>query len=239
LFLHQFCKIIIYGTICVGDSMKKIDTVLFDLDGTLIDTNKIIIQSFQYTFETHFPNIKMDVDKILTFIGPTLQQTFSEYTNDPFVIQDMITSYRKHYVENEMGLFEIYPNVIEVVTTLKEEGYNLGIVTSKFKEAAWPSFTHYDLDKLFDVFISLDEVEIPKPDRNPIDLALSRFGNTKGAIMIGDNKSDILAGKNAGIYSAGVAWSIKGSAYLMQANPDFMLADMKDIYRVLNKIEED
>ena len=219
--------------------MKKIDTVLFDLDGTLINTNEIIIQSFKYTFDTHFPEVEIDRDKILTFIGPTLQQTFSDYTNDPFLIQDMINSYRTYYVENEMGLFEIYPKVIEVVSQLKEEGYNLGIVTSKFKEAAWPSFTFYELDKIFDVFVSLDEVEYPKPNRNPIDVALSHFDSPKGAIMIGDNKGDILAGKNAGIYSAGVSWSIKGAAYLMQAEPDFMLADMNDVFRVLNQIEED
>jgi pyrophosphatase PpaX len=219
--------------------MNKIDTILFDLDGTLINTNEIIIQSFQYTFDTHFPEIKMDTDKILTFIGPTLQQTFGDYTKDPFLIQEMINSYRRYYIENEMGLFEIYPDVIEVVSTLKEEGYNLGIVTSKFKEAAWPSFTHYQLDELFDVFISLDEVEYPKPDRNPIDVALRQFDNPKGAIMIGDNKGDILAGKNAGIYSAGVAWSIKGSAHLMQAEPDFMLSEMKDIFKIINQIEED
>jgi len=61
-----------YGTICLGDNMKKIDTVLFDLDGTLINTNEIIIQSFKYTFDTHLPEIVMDTDKMLTFIGPTL-----------------------------------------------------------------------------------------------------------------------------------------------------------------------
>jgi len=219
--------------------MKKIDTVLFDLDGTLINTNKIIIESFKYTFDTHFPKIEMTTDKILTFIGPTLQQSFSKYTKDPFVIQEMIDSYRKYYIENEMGMFEIYPDVIEVVSKLKEEGYNLGIVTSKFKEAAWPSFTHYQLDEIFDVFISLDEVEYPKPDRNPIDVALSHFDSPKGAIMIGDNRGDILAGKNAGIHSAGVAWSIKGAAHLMHAEPDFMLTGMKDIFKILNQIEED
>ena len=195
--------------------MNKIDTVLFDLDGTLINTNEIIIESFKYTFDTHFPAIEMTTEKILSFIGPTLQQSFGDYTKDPFLIQEMIDSYRKYYIENEMGMFEIYPDVIEVVSKLKEEGYNLGIVTSKFKEAAWPSFTHYQLDEIFDVFISLDEVEYPKPNRNPIDVALSLFDNPIGAIMIGDNKGDILAGKNAGIHSAGVAWSFKGSAHLM------------------------
>lgn len=219
--------------------MKKIDTLLFDLDGTLINTNEIIIRSFASTFERHFPEKEVTREMIGTYIGPTLHDTFSEYTKDPFVIDDMIKSYREFYVDYEIGNFEIYPQVLEVVTKLKELGYNLCIVTSKFKEAAWPSFTHYGLENIFDAFVALDDVEMPKPDRNPIDVALAYFPNHKEAIMIGDNQGDILAGKNAGIYSAGVAWSFKGAAHLMQVEPDFMLSDMNDIFRVIKYIEEE
>lgn len=217
--------------------MKKINTILFDLDGTLINTNEIIIDSFRSTFETHFPGLLMPREEILTFIGPTLYDTFSKYTDDPFAIQSMIESYRDYYVEFEMGNFEIYPEVLDVVKQLHETGYNLGIVTSKFQIAAYPSFSFYGLQKYFSVFVALDDVKKPKPNREPVDLALSRFPDVKEAIMIGDNQGDILAGKNAGIYSAGVAWSIKGSAHLMSVNPDFMLSSMKDIFRVIKIIE--
>ncbi|AIO18268.1 Pyrophosphatase PpaX [Candidatus Izimaplasma bacterium HR1] len=219
--------------------MKKLDTILFDLDGTLINTNDVIIRSFRSTFDRHFPDVSITDEDIHTFIGPTLEQTFGNYTKDPFEIQDMINSYREFYVIYEVGNFEIYPDVVEVVKDLKVKGYNLGILTSKFKEAAWPSYTHYGLEKIFDSFTSLDEVEFPKPHRNSVDVALSNFDNPKGAIMIGDNQGDILAGKNAGIYSAGVAWSFKGALHLMEVEPDFMLRDMKDIYRVLRIIEGD
>ena len=217
--------------------MKKIDTILFDLDGTLINTNDIIVRSFRSTFDRHFPDTLVTDEQIHSFIGPTLEQTFGEYTKDPFVIQDMISSYREFYVVYEIVNFEIYPDVLEVVTDLKEKGYNLGILTSKFKEAAWPSFTYYGLEDIFDSFTALDDVEYPKPHRNSVDVALAPFPNYKGAIMIGDNQGDVLAGKNAGIYSAGVAWSFKGAAHLMQVEPDFMLANMKDIYRILDIIE--
>lgn len=219
--------------------MKKLNTILFDLDGTLINTNDIIIRSFRSTFDRHFPNVEVTNEDIHKMIGPTLEQTFGNYTKDPFEIQDMINSYREFYVIYEIGNFEIYPDVLEVVKDLKEKGYNLGILTSKFKEAAWPSFTHYGMESIFDSFTALDDVEYPKPHRNAVDVALSNFDNVTGAIMIGDNKGDILAGKNAGIYSAGVAWSFKGAAFLMEADPDFMLRDMKDIYRVIKLIEGD
>jgi len=219
--------------------MKKIDTILFDLDGTLINTNEIILRSFEETFRVHFPEISLNRETIATFIGPTLTQTFSSYSDDLFQIQDMIETYRTYYKTYEMGLFEIYDDVYEVLSDLHKKGYNLAIVTSKFKEAAWPSFTFYGLDTLFPVFIALDDVENPKPHEEPVLKALSMFPNHKKAIMIGDNQGDILSGKNAGIYSAGVAWSFKVSAFLMQANPDFMLANMKDIYRILKIIDEE
>jgi len=219
--------------------MKKINTILFDLDGTLINTNKIIIDSFISTFEKHFPNLILSRETIITFIGPTLNETFGNYTDDPFIIQSMIESYREYYIKFEFDSFEIYPEVITVLEKLKTQGYNLGIVTSKFKAAAWPSFSHYNLENYFNVFVALDDVQNPKPNREPIDVALNQFENVSSAIMIGDNKGDIFAGKNAEIYSAGVAWSIKGSAHLMTANPDFMLSDMSDIFRILRIIEEE
>ena len=219
--------------------MRRLDTILFDLDGTLIDTNEIIIRSFISSFKRHFPDLLLSREKIITFIGPTLYETYSCYTSDPFLIEEMIASYREFYVAYEIGNFEIYPHVEEVVKELYALKYNLGIVTSKFKIAAWPSFSFYGLEKYFSVFISLDDVIKPKPDKEPIITALSRFPSYSKAIMIGDNQGDIIAGKNAGIYSAGVEWCLKGKDYLMEVNPDFMLQDMKDIYRVIKEIDEE
>ena len=217
--------------------MRKIDTILFDLDGTLINTNDIIIESFKEVFRVHFPKQQPSRERILTFIGPTLQQTFGQYTNDQNLINEMIKTYRSFYIEYEVGNHELYPDVLEVVTKLKLQGYNLGILTSKFTEAAWPSYTHYGLDKIFDSFTGLDDVIHPKPDKNAVETALSNFPNHKQVIMIGDNQGDIMAGINAGIYGAGVAWSIKGEAHLQEVNPDFMLKDMNDIFRVIDIIE--
>lgn len=219
--------------------MKKLDTILFDLDGTLINTNEIIIRSFKSSFERHFPKLKLSREQIMTFIGPTLHETYVSYTNDPNLVLEMISSYREFYVKYEIGNFEIYPQVEEVIKELFDLGYNLGIVTSKFKIAAWPSFTYYGLEKYFSVFIALEDVQNPKPNKEPIITALSRFPSYNKAIMIGDNQGDILAGKNAGIYSAGVDWSLKGHNHLMEVSPDFMLKDMKDIFRIIKKIEEE
>lgn len=213
--------------------MNKINTLLFDLDGTLIDTNEIIVRSYQHAFNTHLPEVTLSKQEIIDRIGPTLQEIFSQYTKSPFKVKDLINTYRTYYTTHEHTYFSLYPHVIPVLETLKEKGYNLAIVTSKFKEAAWPSFTHYKLDQLFDTFIALDDVNHPKPNKEPVLKALSAFDNVDQAIMIGDNQGDILAGKNAGILTAGVAWSIKGKDFLNQVHPDYMFDSMHDILKLL------
>ncbi len=212
----------------------KVNTVLFDLDGTLIDTNGIIMASFKNVFAKFVPSLEYEENLFKSFIGPSLQQTFSQYVDDE-KIQLMIDEYRRFYKENEFDYFEIYPNVIETLKELKARGISTGIVTTKFKEAALPSFNHYELGQYFDCFVALDHVIKPKPDREPIDKALMQLPHT-GAIMVGDNKGDIFAGKNAGIYSCGVAWSFKGKEYLETANPDYMLEDMTDLLGILDEL---
>ncbi len=90
------------------------------------------------------------------------------------------------------------------------------------------------LKPYFDVIISLDEVEHPKPHPEPVQKALEALGSKpEEALMVGDNHHDILGGRNAGVLSAGVAWSAKGKAHLEQYEPDFMLDTMKDILAIV------
>ena len=217
--------------------MPKNIAVLFDLDGTLIDSNEIIIESYFHAFKTFRPDLKLRREDVLTFIGPTLEMVFKEYVSDD-QIAPMIQTYRDYYVANEGLHHTLYPGVVKGLMDLKNLGVKLSIVTSKYKEAAWRSFTHYQLDTFFDAFVALDDVKTPKPDKEPVEVALKRLGGADYAIMIGDNHGDILSGQNAGIEGAGVAWSIKGKAFLNQVNPDVVFDTMDDIVRyIFQKLE--
>lgn len=219
--------------------MNNINTVLFDLDGTLVDTNEIIILSYLHAFKTHLPEVEITRETIINHIGPPLDAIFSKYTSSPFKVKAMIETYRDFYSKNEFDHFKLYDKVLETLSVLRDKGYNLGIVTSKFMESAWPSIRHFGLDKWMDVIITLDDVAHPKPSRDPIDLALKRFDNVKDALMIGDNTTDIEAANNAGIFSAGVDWSIKGPELLKSVNPDYMLPTMPAIYDILDIEKEE
>jgi pyrophosphatase PpaX len=213
----------------------KVNTLLFDLDGTLVDTNSIIVKSLEVVFQTYLPEVQTSLDLFKECIGPPLEVSFSRYTSKERV-QEMIQAYRTYYKANEHLYYSIYPNVIDVLTTLKAQGYYLGVVTSKFRDSAMPSMVHYGIDSLMDVIVGLDDVTKAKPDREPVDLALSQLPSHTGAIMIGDNATDVQSGQNAGVYAAGVAWAFKGRDQLIAVNPDYMLEDMTDLYEILNEL---
>ncbi len=107
-------------------------TILFDLDGTLIQTPKIILESFKLTFEKHLPEVKLEPSELTNFLGQTLWKTFGFYTNDESLVNEMVAYYRE--ISNqmiEMGL-ETYPNAKKTIQYLKKHGCKTGTDDSSF-----------------------------------------------------------------------------------------------------------
>ncbi|MCM2536077.1 pyrophosphatase PpaX [Neobacillus pocheonensis] len=212
---------------------KKITTILFDLDGTLIDTNDLIITTYLHTLEKYYPS-KYSREDVLPFMGPTLQEAFS--TIDPDRVEEMILEYRTFNIANHDALVKEFAGVLETVELLKEKGYKLGIVTTKIHDTVLKGLRLTKLDRFFEVVVALDHVTKAKPDPEPIFKALEQLDATpEEAIMVGDNYHDILAGKNAGTKTAGCAWSIKGREYLAKYEPDYILENMADLLTILGE----
>jgi pyrophosphatase PpaX len=208
-----------------------INTLLFDLDGTLIDTNELIISSFLHTLDIYYPN-QYKREDVLPFIGPPLYDTFVKM--DPDRVEEMITTYRKYNHEKHDELVTEFDGVFDTVKILHEKGLKLGIVTTKMRKTVDMGLKLTKLDQFFDVIVALDDVKNAKPDPEPVLLALKRLDSKpEEAIMIGDNYHDILAGKNAGTKTAGVAWSIKGKEFLASYEPDYMLEHMSDLLKIV------
>ncbi|WP_174728714.1 pyrophosphatase PpaX [Mesobacillus harenae] len=210
---------------------NQVNTVLFDLDGTLIDTNELIISSFLHTLEHYYPR-QYKREDVYAFIGPSLWETFGKM--NPEQVDEMIAMYREHNLANHDLIVKEFTGVYETVRTLKENGYKLAIVSTKISDTIYKGLKLTGLDEFFEVVIGLDHVTNEKPDPEPVYKALGLLNSKpEEAIMVGDNYHDILAGKNAGTKTAGVAWSLKGRDYLAEFKPDFMLENMADLLDIV------
>ncbi|MEC3882739.1 pyrophosphatase PpaX [Halobacillus litoralis] len=208
----------------------SIRTILFDLDGTLIDTNELIIASFTHTIE-QYSDRSYDREEILDFIGPPLRESLHKVNPDK--VEEMVETYRKHNIENHNRYVKAYEGVVETIETLKDQGYKLGIVTTKMRNTVHMGLELTNLDGLFETIITLDDVTNAKPHPEPIVKALNQLDSQASeAMMVGDNTHDIEAGQNAGTKTAGVAWTVKGRKVLDDLNPDYMLDNMRDLLKI-------
>ena len=209
----------------------KTKALLFDFDGTLLNTNELIIQTFMYILDEKFPG-KYSTQDCLQFIGPSLKQTFDEIT--PGETDAMIAKYKEWNAANHDALVTGYDAVVETLEELHAMGIKMAIVSTKSREGLNRGLNVLKVEHLFDAIIGIDEVEHVKPHPEPVLLALEKLGVTKEeAIMIGDNSHDIEGGKNAGVRTAGVAWSAKGEDFLKAYEPTYMLKHMRDLIDIV------
>lgn len=208
-----------------------IKALLFDFDGTLLDTNELIIETFLHVLNKRFPG-KYKVEDCYRFIGPSLKETFDEET--PGETVEMIEAYQAWNGEHHDQLVKQYDGVIETLTQLHEMGIRLVIVSTKRRENIVRGLNVLGVLHLFEFMVGFEDAEHVKPHPAPILLAIEKLGLTKDDVMmIGDNSHDIEGGQNAGVRTAGVAWSFKGKDYLQQFKPDYMLEHMQDLILIV------
>jgi len=209
---------------------------MFDLDGTLLDTNGLILTSFRHTFAKYLPEKELTEEELLTFLGPPLRDSFARYFEKQ-QLEEIIDYYRVFNHNNHEKYVTVYPTVPETLTYFKDQGYPLAVVTTKPNSAAQIGLDLFGLTPYFDLLIGLDKVTETKPDPEGILKCMQHFG-TAGGIMTGDSTADIMAGKNAGVYTAGVKWTFKPVELLTDLSPDVMLREMRDLIPFVEKLEQ-
>ncbi|WP_107943282.1 pyrophosphatase PpaX [Metasolibacillus fluoroglycofenilyticus] len=208
-----------------------VKALLFDFDGTLLNTNELIIQSFMHVLEDKFPGQYSPKDCI-KFLGPSLRETFVEIAPD--AVDEMIDSYRQWNIQHHDQLVTQYDGVVSTLEELYAQEIRLAIVSTKRSEMIEQGLNVLGVRHLFEHIIGFDHVQHVKPHPEPILLALKKMQLAKeDVIMIGDNSHDIEAGHNAGVKTAGVAWAFKGEEYLQQFSPTYMLQHMTDLLTIV------
>jgi pyrophosphatase PpaX len=213
---------------------RALDTFLFDLDGTLIDSIELIRRSFRHTLLVH-RGWEPPEDEWLTGLGTPLPAQFAHYTDEAREIEAMIATYRRFNAEHHDALVHVYPGAIEAVRDLKRRGARTGVVTSKLRAGALRGLAHCGYgDELFDLVIAMDDVERHKPEPDPVLAALERLrSDASSSIYIGDSPHDLASGRAAGVRTAAVLWGPFPRAWLASASPDLWLEHPRDIAKLL------
>jgi pyrophosphatase PpaX len=206
--------------------MMPIRAVLFDLDGTLINSIDHIVDCWQHTVRTGLGR-EISREEVLPTIGRALQACFEEIApGRSEELYGIYTTYERDRHDTAVHLIE---DTRETLDALLEWKYRLGVVTSKILHVAMSGLRLFDLEPYFEVIITQADTERHKPHPDPLLVACERLGVSPAeAVYVGDAWTDIEAGKAAGVRTIGVTWGASGAA-IREAHPDFILASMEEL----------
>lgn len=207
-------------------------TVLFDLDGTLLDTNELIIASFLYTLEQFCPEKGYGRQDVIARMGLPLRDMLASFHDEQ--VEEMMAVYREHNFANHDKMVKAFQHVPEVLAELDKRGIVMGVVTTKQKNTVEMGLRLCQIERYMRSVVTIEDVANPKPHPEPVLKAMKELSaEQETTLMVGDSRYDIEAAKQAGIDSAGVAWSLKGEEYLRQYEPTYMLQDMRDLLTIV------
>lgn len=185
--------------------MSHYDAVLFDLDGTLLDSIALILASYRHTLEAAELPVPTDAD-MLSGLGTTLEDQFGRWVADPARVSELVARYIEHNLEIHDEHVRPYPGVNEIVRALHSAGTPLAIVTSKRRRGARMGVAALGLEGCFSAMVCGDDVERPKPDPEPVRRALDALGVRENVAFVGDAIHDVHSGRDAGVFTIAVSW---------------------------------
>lgn len=213
--------------------MPNLRTVLFDLDGTLIDSVRLILDSYHHTLATHGLPPRSD-DEWLAGIGTPLTVQFSAWRDTADLLDALIATYREYNLKHHDRMVTVYPGVVDVIARLKRDGIATGLVTSKNRTGAVRGLTLARLESLMDVLVCADEVENPKPHPEPVEKAVRLLGaDPATTVYVGDSIHDMRSGRAAGVRTAAVLWGPFGRSHLEGAAPDYWLEKPEQLLAIV------
>lgn len=212
-------------------SMENITTILFDIDGTLLNTTKFILNSTEHSLKTHGHTVPSHAE-IAKHVGKHFD-TFYQILTGLTEVKHLQDSHRE-FQENNYHLSELYSNTVEVLTKFKAAGFRLGSVTSRTKNTVHATLVQAGIDSFFEVVITPQDSPGLKPDPAPLFKALELLGEKpEHALMVGDSNLDVEAGKNAGTRTARATYGFH-TEFLHDPEPDIIIADIKDLLSYFN-----
>lgn len=186
--------------------MSKYDTVLFDFDGTVIDTTDAVLKAWQHTYEVLRPG-EYDEAECLSTFGEQLDMSMHRHFPE-VPTQEAVDIYRTWQRERLGVLAHEIPGVFDALERIRDAGFKMGVVTSRHKDTADVLFDMFNVRQYFDVMLMSEDTEKHKPNPEPIDKALSLLdAEPERSIYIGDAVFDLMTSHNAGVDFGLVLWT--------------------------------
>jgi pyrophosphatase PpaX len=214
--------------------MRTIRTVLFDLDGTILDTNELILRSFEHVWERlGYRNLTRE--QLYPHMGGKLTEMFGATTGAGEAdMEEMIRLYREYNFAHHDELVRAFPHVDEVLAGLRRAGIRIGVVTTKIRKTTEMGLKLCKLDGYIETLVTLDDVSQAKPHPEPVLTALKRMGAAKEeTLMVGDSAGDLISARDAGVRSVLVSWTLKNLEELKRHEPDYVIDDIRELLAIV------
>lgn len=208
--------------------------VIFDLDGTLLDSYPLIRQNFVDVFNQYLPNHRYTESLLESFFGPPLIDSFMRVVHDEVLAKVLVAKYREFSIKNTPHYLKAFADAKPTLQALKAKGYHLAVCSNKVNVAVKEGLKMGGLNELIDFVIGFDDVRQPKPNPEGIFIILKHF-NEPG-VFVGDSPVDMETGKNAKIPTIGVTWALFQKPVLQKSGAQFIAHKFKDLVKILEEI---
>jgi phosphoglycolate phosphatase len=215
--------------------MKKFDTVIFDMDGTLLNTLDDLWAAVNYALRQEgMP--ERTLEEVRTFVGNGVEKLMrravsTDCGEDRF--QSAFAHFKAYYAEHNNDHTGAYPGVVELLRELKKEGYALAIVSNKL-DSAVKELSQVYFEGIVTVAIGDQPGMAKKPAPDMVNAALEKLGKTKEhAVYVGDSDVDLSTAKNAGLPCISVLWGFRDKEFLVECGADCFAEIPEDVKEYL------
>jgi pyrophosphatase PpaX len=207
--------------------------VLFDLDGTLLDSIPGIVASFRHALERHLPERLFTDRELIATIGEPLPTQMLQFAaGDAAIAAAMADDYRTHNA-GLIPTFPLFPDVHAALDELRGRGFVTGLVTSKYRPSAAISLESHGLLAKFDLIMTADDTPRHKPDPMPLVVAAERLGIETGAIYyVGDSVHDLRCANAAGCPAIAALWGPFAEADLRALKPAYAVRSLREMLAI-------
>lgn len=219
--------------------MEKIKKklIIFDVDGTIWDSEKDVFLAFNHTLKTNM-NKEITKEEFQTLAGLPLGDMFKHVLPEDKkeLSSEYEKKYRKYYIDEGHYVDEttLFANVKETLENLKKQGFYMAVASSKPKRILDKMVEYFYLDE-FQLVVGTGESHLKhKPDPESLNYIMHQFHVSKEeAVMVGDTKADMMAGKNAGMDTIAVTYGYENIEILKKTMPTFIIDDFKTLQDIV------